>query len=83
MSGLEQYRGFAIALVPAALGGAIWSSFGLPLAWLMGAAIVTGLMCFSGLTVVLPKLQRGECLPRVFQNFLYRTLQKHEIMSYL
>ena len=50
------YRGFAIALVPAAIGGAIWASLGLPLAWLMGAAVVTGILSFSGLSVDLPKL---------------------------
>ncbi len=53
---LLAYRGFILALVPAAIGGWIWASLGLPLAWLMGAAIVTGILCFSGLTVELPKL---------------------------
>lgn len=51
-----QYRGFLFALIPAAIGGAIWSLMGLPLAWLMGAAIVTGLLSFYGLSVTLPKL---------------------------
>ena len=50
------YKGFLIALVPAAIGGAIWSGLGLPLAWLMGAAIATGLISFSGVKVSLPKL---------------------------
>lgn len=49
-------RGFLLVLLPAALGGAIWSALGLPLAWLMGAAIVTGVMTFYGLNVELPKL---------------------------
>ena len=55
MLDLRDFRGFAIALIPAAIGGAIWASLGLPLAWLMGAAIVTGFMSFSGLVVDLPK----------------------------
>ena len=52
---MTQYKGFLIALIPAAIGGAIWSWMGLPLAWLMGAAIVSGIMCFNGLTIELPK----------------------------
>ncbi|MEM9715256.1 MAG: AbrB family transcriptional regulator [Pseudomonadota bacterium] len=52
---LKPYKGFLIALVPAAIGGAIWSFLGLPLAWLMGAAIVSGILCFSGLSITLPK----------------------------
>ena len=52
----SQYRGFLMALVPAAIGGFFWSSLGLPLAWLMGAAVVTGLLSFYGLMVQLPKL---------------------------
>ena len=55
MDRLGTYRGFLIALIPAAIGGAIWASLGLPLAWLMGAAIATGILCFSGLDVTLPK----------------------------
>ncbi|MEM8977924.1 MAG: AbrB family transcriptional regulator [Pseudomonadota bacterium] len=50
------YPGFAKALVPAAIGGAIWASLGLPLAWLMGAAVITGLMSFWGLEIDLPKV---------------------------
>lgn len=56
MISFAEYKGFAIALVPAAIGGAIWSTLGLPLAWLMGAAIITGLISFSGVNIVLPKL---------------------------
>ena len=52
---LQTYRGFFLALIPAAIGGAIWAALGLPLAWLMGAAIVTGLLSFSGLKVTLPR----------------------------
>ncbi|MEO0344490.1 MAG: AbrB family transcriptional regulator [Pseudomonadota bacterium] len=52
---LKPYRGFLLAVIPAAIGGAIWSWFGLPLAWLMGAALITGLLCFNGLIVELPK----------------------------
>lgn len=55
MMGLAAYRGFLIVLVPAAMGGAIWSSFGLPLAWLMGAAVVSGVFCGLGLDIELPK----------------------------
>ncbi|MGC6412774.1 MAG: AbrB family transcriptional regulator [Candidatus Puniceispirillaceae bacterium] len=55
MIALGKYRGFSIALIPAAMGGAIWSGLGLPLAWLMGAAIVTGFISFSGLQIKLPK----------------------------
>ena len=47
--------GFMITLIPAAIGGWVWSLLGLPLAWLMGAAIVTGLFSFSGIIVTLPK----------------------------
>ena len=52
----QKYRSFLIALIPAILGGAIWSSLGLPLAWLMGAAIVSGFISFGGLLIDLPKL---------------------------
>ncbi len=52
---MTRFRGFAIALIPAAIGGAAWASLGLPLAWLMGAAVVTGVLSFSGLSVELPK----------------------------
>ena len=48
-------NGFVVTLLPAAAGGWVWSLLGLPLAWLMGAAIVTGLFSFSGITVSLPK----------------------------
>ncbi|MEM0978168.1 MAG: AbrB family transcriptional regulator [Pseudomonadota bacterium] len=51
-----KFRGFAIALIPAAIGGAFWHWLGLPLGWLMGAAIVTGICSFNGLKVELPKL---------------------------
>ncbi|MEM7242549.1 MAG: AbrB family transcriptional regulator [Pseudomonadota bacterium] len=54
MDKLYPYRGFLIALIPAAMGGAVWASLGLPLAWLMGAALVTGIFCFAGLKVKLP-----------------------------
>ena len=56
MTVLDTYRGFLIALVPAAIGGAVWSQLGMPLAWLMGAAIVTGILSIKGLDVALPKL---------------------------
>ena len=56
MSAWSAYRGFAITLVPAILGGAAWSSLELPLAWLMGAAVVTGFISFYGVNIELPKL---------------------------
>lgn len=49
-----KYRGFATALVPAALGGAVWEASGLPLGWLMGAALVTGGFAIYGWQVKLP-----------------------------
>lgn len=49
------YKNFLIALGPAAIGGAIWSFMGLPLAWLMGAAVATGIISFYGLKITLPK----------------------------
>lgn len=55
MSLIARYKGFLIALMPATIGGALWSLLGLPLAWLMGAAIVTGLISFYGVTIALPK----------------------------
>ncbi len=56
MKHILPYKGFLIALIPAAIGGALWASIGLPLAWLMGAAIVTGFISFAGVSVDLPKL---------------------------
>ena len=50
-----KYRGFLIALIPASIGGWIWSMLGLPLGWLMGSAIVTGLISFQNISVTLPK----------------------------
>ncbi|MBV7395488.1 AbrB family transcriptional regulator [Mameliella sediminis] len=50
----ETYRGFATALVPAALGGAVWEISGLPLGWLMGAALLTGVFAIRGRQVKLP-----------------------------
>ena len=55
MNRIGPYKGFLAALVPAAIGGALWASMGLPLAWLMGAAIVTGFISFAGVSVELPK----------------------------
>ncbi|WP_163269468.1 AbrB family transcriptional regulator [Chelativorans alearense] len=49
-------HGFAVILVPAAIGGAIWSASGLPLGWLMGAALVTGAYAMTGRPVAVPKL---------------------------
>ena len=47
---------FAIALGLSALGGALWASLGLPLGWLMGAALVTGALAMSGWTIDIHKL---------------------------
>lgn len=55
MDKIAPYRGFLIALIPAIIGGAIWAGFSLPLAWLMGAAVVTGVLSYSGIIVTLPK----------------------------
>lgn len=52
---LLKYKGFCIALLPAAIGGYVWSLLGLPLAWLMGAAIISGFISFSGISITLPK----------------------------
>lgn len=48
-------RGFMIVLAPAAIGGAVWESLGLPLGWLMGAAILTGAVAMSGFRIEVPK----------------------------
>lgn len=48
-------KGFVIVLVPAALGGALWEALGLPLGWLMGAAVVTGGFAMTGTEVAVPK----------------------------
>ena len=52
---IATYRAFLIAFIPATIGGAIWSLLNLPLAWLMGAAIMTGIISFAGLTITIPK----------------------------
>lgn len=48
--------GFATVLIPAALGGAVWETTGLPLGWLMGAAIVTGTFAVFDWRVKVPAL---------------------------
>lgn len=48
-------RGFLLALLPAALGGSLWEALGLPLGWLMGAAVVTGCFAMLNVEVVVPK----------------------------
>ncbi len=48
-------RGFLLALLPAALGGSLWEALGLPLGWLMGAAVVTGCFAMCNVEVVVPK----------------------------
>lgn len=47
--------GFIKALVPAGIGGALWEAIGLPLGWLMGAAVVAGAFAISGTDVSVPK----------------------------
>ena len=52
--------GFAMALLPAALGGALWEAIGLPLGWLMGAAVVAGGFAAVDVEATVPKpLYRG------------------------
>nr|WP_247744357.1 AbrB family transcriptional regulator [Ruegeria sp. R14_0] len=41
--------------MPAALGGSLWEALGLPLGWLMGAAVVTGCFAMCNVEVVVPK----------------------------
>lgn len=50
------YKGFILTLIPAAIGGALWSALGLPLGWLMGSAIITGFISFYGPNITLPKI---------------------------
>lgn len=56
MSGLRTSIGFAKVLLPAVLGGGLWELVGLPLGWLMGAAVTTGTIALLGIEVVVPKL---------------------------
>lgn len=53
---IDRYKGFLIAILPASIGGWIWSACGLPLAWLMGAAILSGLIAFRGIHIILPPI---------------------------
>lgn len=48
-------RGFALVLVPAALGGALWESLELPLGWLMGAAVVAGAFALANVEITVSK----------------------------
>ena len=48
-------RRFLLPLAPAAAGGAVWQSFGLPLGWLMGSALVIGAFAMYGVDVSAPK----------------------------
>lgn len=54
ISGLK-IRGFLLVGIPAALGGAVWNAAGLPLGWLMGAAVVAGAFAVRGRDIKLPK----------------------------
>lgn len=48
-------RGFVLVLVPAAFGGSLWEALGLPLGWLMGAAVVAGCFAMCNVEFVVPK----------------------------
>lgn len=52
----EDARRFLIVLVPSVAGGAIWEVFGLPLGWLMGAALVTGAFAMAGWSITIFKI---------------------------
>lgn len=49
-------KGFLLTLAPAALGGALWEALGLPLGWLMGAAVLTGAVAMANVEIKVPKL---------------------------
>lgn len=48
-------KSFVLTLGPAALGGALWEAMGLPLGWLMGAAVVTGAAAMCNVEIRVPK----------------------------
>lgn len=48
-------KGFMLVLAPAALGGGLWQALGLPLGWLMGAAVVAGTAAMWDAKIVVPK----------------------------
>ncbi|MGB1026411.1 MAG: AbrB family transcriptional regulator, partial [Rhodospirillaceae bacterium] len=48
-------RSFLLPLVPATAGGALWAQLGLPLGWLMGAALVIGGAALLGFSLKVPK----------------------------
>ncbi|WP_353475072.1 AbrB family transcriptional regulator [Salipiger sp. H15] len=52
----RQLRTLLILLPAAIAGGWLWSSFKLPLGWLMGSALVTGIFAMSGVSIRMPKL---------------------------
>ncbi len=56
MRNRQQTRRFLIALAFSTIGGAAWASLGLPLGWLMGAALVTGTLAMSGWSISVHKL---------------------------
>ena len=47
-------RTFLVPLLPATVGGAAWDALGLPLGWLLGAAIVAGAFAMTGRPVAAP-----------------------------
>ncbi|MEM7301307.1 MAG: AbrB family transcriptional regulator [Pseudomonadota bacterium] len=46
---------FLLALGPATVGGGLWDALGLPLGWLMGAAVVTGVVAMQNVWITVPK----------------------------
>ncbi|WP_168797924.1 AbrB family transcriptional regulator [Pacificoceanicola onchidii] len=48
-------KGFLPILLPASLGGGLWEALGLPLGWLMGAAVVAGGFAMANVAVSVPK----------------------------
>lgn len=50
-----ELRATLLVCAAALIGGGIWEALGLPLGWLMGAAIATGIFAMRNVTVVLPK----------------------------
>ncbi len=48
-------KSFVLTLGPAAIGGAVWETLGLPLGWLMGAAMVTGAVAMRDVEISVPK----------------------------
>lgn len=52
---IQPVQRFFSVVPAAAAGGAIWNLSHLPLGWLMGAALVTGVLAMSGVAITVPK----------------------------